>query len=221
MYRPRVALTFTRVCYSLADMSEQRDLLVPTEADEWLTERGIVLESRANIGMFEVPNCRDDYIREFGFGVLTASTRYQLARYPTILEIGAGGGYWSWELRRVGAHVHCTDPHPYTCCGYGKQVREWLQPEALTAQEAWDRYGGPDVLVLSVWPSLDGAWLHELIRDNLDLQALAYVGEPADGCTADDNFFEYTAEHFQATAALNVPRWPYIHDYGEILRRRT
>jgi hypothetical protein len=52
-----------------------------------------------------------------------------LAPYAPIVEVGAGSGYWAYELRQAGVEVVATDP------GTGRyhRLNHWVCPTFYTA----------------------------------------------------------------------------------------
>ena len=51
--------------------------------------------------------------RTFGFGIPSDAVLNRIVEYaPRIVEMGAGTGYWSYCLSRMGADVVAYDPHP-------------------------------------------------------------------------------------------------------------
>src|SRR5260370_1008891 len=53
---------------------------------------------------------RDEYIAKFGFAVLDDRAIDALRPYGPFIEVGAGSGYWSYELRVAGLDSLPTDP---------------------------------------------------------------------------------------------------------------
>ena len=53
-------------------------------------------------------------MEKFGFAILTARAISELAKLvgtdAQILEVGAGSGYWSYELHCAGIEAWATDP---------------------------------------------------------------------------------------------------------------
>ena len=53
---------------------------------------------------------RELYLQQYGFAILDEATVQVLAPYAPIVEVGAGSGYWAYELRQAGVEVVATDP---------------------------------------------------------------------------------------------------------------
>src|SRR5262245_7988002 len=90
---------------------------------------------------------RDEYRSRFSFAILDGDTVDRLLPFGPLLEIGAGKGYWAWELRKAGVDIVATDPG-----GVGRYWRsgQWLEPwttiDPLDARSAMDKYPGRTLL---------------------------------------------------------------------------
>eukprot|EP01126_Amoeba_proteus_P039268 TRINITY_DN4131_c0_g1_i3.p2 TRINITY_DN4131_c0_g1~~TRINITY_DN4131_c0_g1_i3.p2 ORF type:complete len:177 (-),score=18.56 TRINITY_DN4131_c0_g1_i3:882-1412(-) len=49
------------------------------------------------------------YVRYYSWGVLCAHAIEVIQRYSPVLEVGAGNGYWAYELAKRGVNVVATD----------------------------------------------------------------------------------------------------------------
>lgn len=103
-----------------------------------------------------------------------------------VVEIGAGTGYWAWQLEQVGVDVAAYDPNPVrednSYCKAGPYTTV-LRDDATAVKHHQDR------ALLMVWPPYGGEHArHALSLYKGDL--LIYAGEPWGGCTADDGFYE-------------------------------
>lgn len=125
-----------------------------------------------------------------------------------VVEIGAGTGYWAWQLEQAGVDVAAYDPHPpgednmYCTAGPYTTV---LQDDATAVKHHQDR------ALLMVWPPYGGEHArHALSVYEGDL--LIYAGESWGGCTADDGFYELLeAEWDEVSVAPQHVTWWGIH----------
>ncbi|MGW5175844.1 hypothetical protein ACWERY_15965 [Streptomyces sp. NPDC004082] len=126
----------------------------------------------------------------------------------SVVEIGAGTGYWAWQLEQAGVDVAAYDPHPpaddNSYCKAGPYTTV-LQDDATAVKHHQDR------ALLMVWPPYGGAHAgHALSLYEGDL--LIYAGEGHGGCTADDTFYELLdAEWDEASVAPRHVSWWGIH----------
>jgi len=199
-----------------------------TEYEKWLKENEVPMDRFfPHIGyeMFDLSNIvrsvrrRNEAIQRFGFAILSSLAVQALHRYGRLLEVGAGSGYWSYELRKAGADVIATDPEPFSGV-YFNPEKMWGEVLRMTAREAIEAY--PRRLLLMVWPSIGGAWANDALWafGESGGSEFAYVGEGPGGCTADDAFFELLEREWAQSAEFDVPQWSGIHDYGAIYTKK-
>lgn len=125
-----------------------------------------------------------------------------------VVEVGAGTGYWAWQLEQAGVDVAAYDPHPpgpdNNYCKHGPYTTV-LQDGAEAAAHH------PDRALLMVWPPYDGEHArHALSVYRGDL--LLYAGEGWGGCTADDGFYELlNAEWTEVGESPHHVTWQGIH----------
>lgn len=110
-----------------------------------------------------------------------------------IVEIGAGGGYWAWQLRQAGLDVIAYDPRePGPSQGFFglEQTYTGILRGDHTAA-AWH----PDRALMLCWPSRENwaAQALKLYRGDL----LIYLGEERGQMTADDEFFDLRDDTFE------------------------
>lgn len=193
---------------------------VETEAENFLKGRGFALETMSRpFGHFDFVT-RNIFIARFGFAVLTAAAVKFIANYSPLLEVGAGSGYWSYELRKSGVDVIATDP------GTGKyrnggDMANW--PEPWTEIERIDGVTAviaePNRNLLIVWPDYGNPWPAETLQAFAGSRVL-YVGEGDGGCTGDAKFHELLEAHFENEQTFSLPQFSGIHDRLEVWKRK-
>ncbi|MHB9857687.1 hypothetical protein [Streptomyces sp. YIM S03343] len=125
-----------------------------------------------------------------------------------VVEIGAGTGYWAWQLEQAGVDVAAYDPNPPAddnrYCKAGPYTTV-LPDDATAVKHHQDR------ALLMVWPPYGGEHArHALSLYEGDL--LIYAGEGWGGCTADDGFYELLdAEWAEVSVAPRHVTWWGIH----------
>ena len=82
---------------------------------------------------------RELYLQQYGFAILDEATVQVLAPYAPIVEVGAGSGYWAYELRQAGVEVVATDPGTGRYHGLKRWV-PWLPIARLTGVQAVQQY---------------------------------------------------------------------------------
>lgn len=113
-----------------------------------------------------------------------------------VLEIGAGTGYWAWQMRQYGIDVLAYDTRsplgrnpqvgggPYAPVGHGGVPR---------AAQAGDR------ALFLCWPTYRHNWAHRALK-LYEGDTVIYVGEGNGGCTADDGFHRELDENWTREA---------------------
>lgn len=125
-----------------------------------------------------------------------------------VVEVGAGSGYWAWQLEQAGVDVAAYDPNPAAednpYCKAGPYTTVLLD-DASAVKHHQDR------ALLMVWPPYGGEHArHALSVYEGDL--LLYAGESWGGCTADDGFYELLdAEWDEVSVAPQHVTWWGIH----------
>lgn len=101
-----------------------------------------------------------------------------------VVETGAGGGYWAWQMRQAGIDTIAYEPsqpedNHHVC-------RTWTD---LLRDDASAAARHPDRALFLCWPTYADPWAaHALACYTGD--TLIYAGEGEGGCTADNTFFE-------------------------------
>lgn len=99
-----------------------------------------------------------------------------------VVEIGAGSGYWAWQLRQLGIDVDAVDNDSW---GIPWQV-QWSPVRAGGPEQAALH---PDRALLLVWPPYDDSMAHRTLTTYTG-DLLVYAGEGSYGCTGDDAFHD-------------------------------
>ena len=103
-----------------------------------------------------------------------------------VVEIGAGSGYWAWQLSQAGVDVVAYDPHPV---GEGNKYAKHgpYHPVRVGDQAAAAEHG--DRVLMLCWPSYCSDFAEQAVRAYPG-DLLIYIGEDWGGCCADDGFFK-------------------------------
>lgn len=161
---------------------------------------------------------RDEFIAQFGFAILSEPAIEAIRAHAPIVEVGAGCGYWSYELRQAGIEVVATEPEPGTKWGsIPRAWKPWLEMEKLSGREAVLKY--PNHSLLMCWPSLNDDWPFVTLGV-FQGSTVLYVGEGDGGCTADDKFHELLDSKFNEIQTVAIPQFWGLHDYLSIWKRK-
>jgi hypothetical protein len=158
---------------------------------------------------------RESFIKRYGFAILTREAIEAIRPYAPLLEIGAGSGYWAYELRNYGIDVIATDSQ-HEAFGWfrsenvkqGRWDKTYVEIEQLTSVEAVRKYPNRNLLV--VWPSYRESWA----ADALGLftgQVVVYMGEWGSAC-AEDRFFDLLDQGFSDRISVRMPHFWGLYD---------
>lgn len=135
-----------------------------------------------------------------------------------VVEVGAGTGYWAWQLRQAGVDVVAYDPHPpgpdngFASGGPYTTVLPGDHTAALAHQ---------DRVLLMCWPGYGASWADELLAV-WGGQTIIYCGEGWGGCTANDGFYKrLETEWEQIDMSGGHVQWDGIHDDLTLYQRRA
>ena len=170
---------------------------------------------------------RWEFIDKFGFAILSLGAVEAIRPYQPLLELGAGSGYWSYELKRFGIDVIATDPFDQETVSRsntgmeskGDKVWEhrYTEIEQLAAVDAIRKYPSRNLLI--VWPSLWSSWAAgalEVYTGN----TVIYFGENQGDACADDRFFELLDERFADRTYVPMPHFWGCHDRWLLIARK-
>jgi hypothetical protein len=198
-----------------------------TEAEGFFNERDIDVATLTgycvdfNFERFTyLRQLRDQFIRQFGFAIITCNVIKKISGYGPLVEVGSGSGYWAYELRKAGIDVIATDPatgkYRWGNTG-GHWETPWLDIERITGVEAVEKY--PDRGLLTIWPDYDEPWAAETLRAFKGTTVL-YGGEGRGGCTGDDAFHDVLEDCFEEIESIALPQFDCIHDRLEVWKRK-
>lgn len=136
----------------------------------------------------------------------------------SLVEIGAGTGYWASLLSQMGVDVLAYDKFPVdqgaNTYHRSEAYHPVLQGDASSAALHPER-----VLYLS-WPPYATPMGFEALSAYTG-QGLLYCGERHGGCTADDDFFDLLHKEWEQVAACESHvTWHGIHDELTLYRRK-
>ena len=131
-----------------------------------------------------------------------------------VLEIGAGTGYWAWQLAQAGVDVRAYDKAPggNRYCGTTE-----YHPVLQGGPEVASLYG--ERALFLCWPPYDDPLAADALR-SYDGDLLIHAGEGECGCTGDDEFFRMlNAEWTEIGASPGHVTYSGIHCWLTAYRR--
>jgi hypothetical protein len=191
-----------------------------TAAMDWLKEMN--WERRNNFSLYSLSSeqfrIRDKFIAKFGFAILTDEVVQAILPFSPFVEVGAGSGYWSYELIKAGAQSVATDPQTgkYFAVNWNSPDAQYVPMEKIDGITAVEKY--PGHTLLTVWPDM-ATWPAETLS-RYKGSTVIYVGEGGEGCTADKEFHRILEETFESTMDIAIPQFWGVHDYLSIWSRK-
>jgi hypothetical protein len=192
-------------------------------AEQFIESHGLKFtgEDAWNAGMehwLENSRVRTEYIRRFGFAILSSKTLAALRPYAPFVEVGCGTGYWAYEMRRSGIDVIATEPYPERNGRYlNTDWKLYTQIEKMTGPRAARKY--KDRTLLTVWPDYKNRW-PAITLSVYQGPRVVYVGEGNGGCTGTDEFHELLERKFDLEKTISIPQFYGIYDRMMIYRRK-
>ena len=146
--------------------------------------------------------------RHFAWAVPTGEAIAVIRKHSaSVVEIGAGSGYWAWLMQQAGIDVAAfdLDPPPFT----------WAEVKRGDERRASDH---PDKALLLCWPP----WAAGVASRALAAyrgEHVVYVGEWM-GYNAEPDFFASLAWFFECIDSVDIPQWCMRDDRLLVFRRR-
>lgn len=160
---------------------------------------------------------RQFYCSNFSWAFITIKELKTLSKIigdKPVLSIGSGYAFIEKGLQLLGVNIIPTDSYVYPKTDV---VHTWTGVEVLNHNEALAKYN-TDILYMS-WPTYDDPYAFEalkLFKGNL----LIYIGEPYQGCTADDDFYDLLEDEWNCKEEIEITNWYSIHDSIFIYERK-
>jgi hypothetical protein len=176
---------------------------------------------------------RDRYCRRYAWAVPDPASLSFVAQWlgPRAIEIGAGTGYWAWQLSQLGVDILAYDdtppdkePNAYFY-SHGQLRSKRIDQLAHTWYPVKKR--GPDVLqrhkdrtLFLCWPPYKKPMASQCLKAYQG-NRLVYIGEDKGGCTGDKAFFNLLAEQWRETTSHAISSWFGINDYVTVYDREV
>lgn len=148
--------------------------------------------------------------KKYGWCIPNEAALKAIAAHGSVVEIGAGSGYWASLLASRGIDVVAYDnrsTHTFDASYFPVQFGE--PPRAADHS---------DRTLLLVWPPYGSPMATRCVK-HWRGDVLAYAGE-SDGCTAHSSFENVLIKLFEQIDEVSLPQWPGMHDYLRIFRRK-
>jgi len=136
----------------------------------------------------------------YAWAIPTDAVLSYIASFAPVQELGAGSGYWAYELRKKGSRVRAIDIDP-------------------VPEETWSRVvqGDESLLdgrpLLLVWPPMGESMACDALRAHKRAGGsdVFYVGE-WQGCTANERFHRMLEEEYECVCSMDIPSYNHLRD---------
>ncbi|MFD8497529.1 hypothetical protein [Amycolatopsis sp. NPDC059657] len=142
----------------------------------------------------------------------------------TVVELGAGRGYWAAQLDRLGLVVEAYDIDPPrkgenpSFSANGEGVQAWRAVDGMAEYAARGSVDSESVLFLCWPPGWGNTMASEALRGFAEAggRRLLFVGEPKGGKTGDDGFFDALSEGWNLESEdVHFVSWWNLSDVGQ------
>jgi hypothetical protein len=193
---------------------------------------GPLIHSDNAIDFFQA-QCDKRFCAKYAFAIADPVSVAFVAEYlyPQAIEIGAGNGYWAWQLSQCGIDILAYDIAPLDHTwekGYFSPVDKATRECFGISTKAWYpvQQGGakmasehPDHTLFLCWPVRNTDMASQSLQFYQG-QRLVFIGEYKTGTTGDDLFFDILEKEWQAIARHDIAQWDGAHDSITAYERR-
>jgi hypothetical protein len=174
---------------------------------------------------------RDTCCRLYAWAITDPDSLCFVAEHlgPRAIEIGAGNGYWAWQLSQLGIDIiaYDTTPPDKVPNMYFAPQEEAAEPKSLTKTWYPVHLGGPekvrehpDRTLFLCWPPYSETLAYQCLQ-SYQGNRFVFIGEGDGGCTGDDAFFKLLDEQWEDIAEHDIKQWEGIHDYITVYQRKA
>lgn len=164
---------------------------------------------------------RNDLVRDYCWTITDPATLAFVAEHagPAVVDIGAGTGYWAYQLVQLGVDVVAYDLAPPASSGnkWHSTGEQWF-PVKVGGPKAARRH--PDRTLLLSWPPYDEPMGADTLRAYRGSRVV-YIGEGEGGCTGDDKFHDLLTDGWTQVAEHEPVQWSGLHDRVFVYDRNT
>jgi len=183
---------------------------------------------------------RGELVRKYAWAIPNQEALATLAKFQPLVEIGAGTGYWAYELRKRGVKIDAYDQFP-------ANGDDWTEEEESLASKASDEAdkvigknwyhkgypswtevlpGTPDILktyspewnLFLCWPPMTDMAAYALGYHRGEY--IVYVGEDSGGCSANSMFWRLLRRLYDHVESVAIPQWWGLHDGLDVYKKK-
>lgn len=176
---------------------------------------------------------RDELCRQYAWSIPDPLSLAFVAEHlgTRAVEMGAGTGYYAWQLSQLGVDICCYDWHPPDVSSINHYHSPYRADNSVFLGETRPVFfpvqpGTPEALSAHADRTLFLCWppMTEMAIECLQHYSgnrLVYVGEQDGGCTGDGAFFAALERAWEEVATHRPVQWFGIHDYITVYERKA
>lgn len=188
---------------------------IATAIVEMSDEKKVRYSFNRSTALYEV---RHEYVARYGFMIPCAELLDALATHAPIVEVGAGTGCMTRLMRIRGIDVIGSDIDGImTDSGHGFIVGEHDDEQVRTEAKTMVRRH-PNRTVFCSWPTYRETWFKQALRAMRIGQKVIVTREE---CIASPETWGYLDSCFEELQLIDLPVFPYIHDYAGVYVKRA
>jgi len=145
------------------------------------------------------PITRDDLTFHFAYAIPSPGDIAFLIDHlggQPVIELGAGTGYWAWQLSQHNIDIVTYDNKSWTDLSRLSSVEYHPILQGSTEQIPLH----PTRILMLCWPTYSDPFAYDALTAYAG-NLFIYIGEGPGGCTGDDKFDDLLAEHWTQTAS--------------------
>jgi len=183
-----------------------------------------LIHSEKAISLFQA-ECDKRFCARYAFAIADPASIAFVAEYlhPHAIEIGAGNGYWAWQLSQCGIDILAYDIVSVDQMwekGYFSPVDKETRARLGILTQTWYpvQQGGPktarehpDRTLFLCWPVRNTNMASQCLQ-HYQGKRLVYIGEYRSGTTGDDLFFDMLENEWIEIARHDIAQWNGAHD---------
>lgn len=175
---------------------------------------------------------RDAFCGEYTWAIPDPDSLDFVAQWlaPAAIEIGAGTGYWAWQLSQLGVDMLAYDLYPPQHTGQNHyhsprtpdksgligQVRSVFFDVRAGNELVAKQF--PERILFLCWPPYESSFAFDCLKAYQG-KRLVFIGESSGGCTANDAFYGALNENWQEIAEHKPVQWSGIRDHISVYER--
>lgn len=153
--------------------------------------------------------------KKFSWAVPSEAALDVISKYGSMVEIGAGTGYWAKLLKERGVNILPFEKYFYEDNPYG-HTEEWT--EVCEGDESILDKFHKSVNLFLCWPPAGESMAYDCVV-NFKGEYIMYIGEIY-GCTADDDFHCEIYDNWEEVEHCDIPNWHGASDALYVYKRK-